>query len=382
LRIFEANGLEIEKQVPIVPVDGSKPITVADFVVKGQRRAIYVDGAAFHRGERLRRDRLIRQSLREAEPAWEVITLTAKDLARGSRSLVALLGEGYALPEAPPSPQALPGTESDASQGAAVSSVTASGLEVTHPRAEEQPRDYELLDQLDGGGMAECYRARHRESGDVVFFKRVRLGSDDAAALQREAHIYAKLQYITSEHLLQVRELVRSDEHVALVTDFADGGDLKHNVESRALRRVAAAEAAAIALEVAQGLADLHDNGIVHRDLKPENVLRCSGKWKLADFGIAKSQAQGFGGRTFKQAGTYGYAAPEQFEGTEAHPSADVYSFGKLMVFLLTGGTDLDRVPVEYSDLRRLVFRCASPMAEGRPAIQEVVALLEAISGP
>jgi serine/threonine protein kinase len=152
-----------------------------------------------------------------------------------------------------------------------------------------------------------------------------------------------------------------------------------HYVESQTPCRVPIAEALTIAVEIAQGLVELHAAGIVHRDLKPENVLRVGDKWKLADFGIAKNRAQAAPGRTFQQAGTYGYAAPEQFEGVEAHPSADVYSFGKLVVFLLTGRTDLDRVPVEYAELRRLAFRCASQVVEARPEIAAVLGLLNAM---
>jgi serine/threonine protein kinase len=229
--------------------------------------------------------------------------------------------------------------------------------------------------------MAECYRARDRTTGDIVFLKRARAHSDDAAALQREADIYGRLQYVDCEHILEVRDLKRAETYVALITEFADGGDLAHYVESQSLRKLTAAEALPIALEIALGLAELHAAGIVHRDLKPENVLRVGGKWKLADFGIAKNRAQAVPGHTFQRAGTYGYAAPEQFEGTEAHPSADIYSFGKLIVFLLTGKTDLDRVPVEYGDLRRLAFRCASGLPESRPGISEVVEFVRALGG-
>jgi serine/threonine-protein kinase len=74
----------------------------------------------------------------------------------------------------------------------------------------------------------------------------------------------------------------------------------------------------------------------VHRDLEPENVLRAGTRWKLADFGIAKNRARAAPGVTFKQAGTYGYAAPEQLEGSPADPSADIYSFGKVLTYLAT----------------------------------------------
>jgi serine/threonine protein kinase len=224
--------------------------------------------------------------------------------------------------------------------------------------------------------MAECYRARERATGEVVFLKRARLGTEEAAALQREADVYGRLQYADCEHVLQVRGLNHGDVYLGLVTELADGGNLADYVEAQTLRRLAPGEALVVALEVAQGLVELHQAAIVHRDLKPENVLRVGNKWKLADFGIAKNRTQVVAGRTFQQAGTYGYAAPEQFEGVEAHPSADVYSFGKLLVFLVTGRTDLDRVPLEYAELRRLAFRCASPIPESRPTISDVLNLM------
>jgi serine/threonine protein kinase len=74
--------------------------------------------------------------------------------------------------------------------------------------------------------------------------------------------------------------------------------------------------------------------------------------------------------------------APEQFEGTQAEPSADVYSFGRMLVFLLTGTTDLDRVPLEYAEARQLARRCAAPAAEVRPTIHEVIRSLDQLAVP
>lgn len=78
LRLFEKHGIDVEKQVAIAPRDGEAPLSTADFVLKGQRVAIYVDGAAFHRGQRLRRDRFIRQKLEDG--GWRVVVLRASDL--------------------------------------------------------------------------------------------------------------------------------------------------------------------------------------------------------------------------------------------------------------------------------------------------------------
>ncbi|MBM3758583.1 MAG: hypothetical protein FJW38_31995, partial [Acidobacteria bacterium] len=83
LRLFEKHGFHPEKQVPVSPTAGGVPISIADFAVPGRRLAIYIDGAAFHVGQNLRRDRYIRDRLRNGQPQWRVEELTAKDLAGG-----------------------------------------------------------------------------------------------------------------------------------------------------------------------------------------------------------------------------------------------------------------------------------------------------------
>lgn len=93
LRLFEKHGVEVEKQVPVAANDGERPISIADFVLKGTRVAIYVDGAAFHRGDRLRRDRFIRDRLRAGNNGWRVVELGARDLGRGAAIVETVRGE-------------------------------------------------------------------------------------------------------------------------------------------------------------------------------------------------------------------------------------------------------------------------------------------------
>ena len=83
LRLFQEHGFNPQPQVPVAPSDGALPISIADFAVPDRNLAIYVDGAAFHTGARLRRDRIIRTRLREGLRHWSVVELRAPDLARG-----------------------------------------------------------------------------------------------------------------------------------------------------------------------------------------------------------------------------------------------------------------------------------------------------------
>jgi hypothetical protein len=80
LRLFEKHGIEVEKQVPVSSDPGGRPISQADFKVKDKNILIYIDGAAFHTGSRLRRDVAIRKALAEGAERWSVLSLGAKDL--------------------------------------------------------------------------------------------------------------------------------------------------------------------------------------------------------------------------------------------------------------------------------------------------------------
>lgn len=90
LRFFERNGIAVEKQVEIAPAEGSKAISCADFVLKGKRVAIYVDGASFHVGRRLRRDNLIRGRLQEGPTPWRIVVLKKSDLSNETSLIEAM----------------------------------------------------------------------------------------------------------------------------------------------------------------------------------------------------------------------------------------------------------------------------------------------------
>jgi hypothetical protein len=80
LRLFEKHGITVDKQVPVAPEADAAPISVADFCVRGTKVVVYVDGAAFHVGAALRRDRRIREALRKGSFGWRVVELRASDL--------------------------------------------------------------------------------------------------------------------------------------------------------------------------------------------------------------------------------------------------------------------------------------------------------------
>jgi len=72
-------------------------------------------------------------------------------------------------------------------------------------------------------------------------------------------------------------------------------------------------------------------------DLKPDNILYHDGKWKIADFGIARFVEEATASNTLKEFLSPWYAAPEQWRLERATHGTDVYALGCIAFCLLTG---------------------------------------------
>jgi serine/threonine-protein kinase len=94
-------------------------------------------------------------------------------------------------------------------------------------------------------------------------------------------------------------------------------------------------EAKGVALDIISGLAEVGD--IVHRDLKPANVLCHEGRWKIADFGIAKFVQDVTSIDTLRSSLTPTYAAPEQWRGERPTGATDVYALGCMLHAMING---------------------------------------------
>ncbi|KAM2104681.1 hypothetical protein ACFX1R_015255 [Malus domestica] len=115
-----------------------------------------------------------------------------------------------------------------------------------------------------------------------------------------------------------------------------------------------------IAVGTARGLAYLHEDCrdcIIHCDVKPENILLDSEySPKLADFGLAKLLGRHHSRVLTTMRGTVGYLAPEWFSGEAITPKADVFSYGMVLIEVISGRRNREGLDDGVENFRPIRF--------------------------
>jgi serine/threonine protein kinase len=212
---------------------------------------------------------------------------------------------------------------------------------------------YQLLQKIDLGGMAEIFRARRvgpHGFEKIVAIKIIlpHLSSDRefVAMFSSEAKVTAQLQH---PNIVQIYDFGRDDDTYFIAMEYIHGlnlndlilileeSDLELSLDhiNYIIKHVCAA------LEYAHCLTDLRGKPleIVHRDINPKNVmLSFSGEIKLMDFGIALAASRCF--QTLADGmikGKLAYLSPEQVRSHELDRRADLFSLGIVYYELITG---------------------------------------------
>lgn len=194
---------------------------------------------------------------------------------------------------------------------------------------------YELQEFL-GGGMSHVYRAQDTVLGRTVALKILtEAGVADAESKARFLQEARMASNISHENIISVYDFGEEHSRPYIVMEFLRGESLRDAIKGAhtgdMMNRLRTA------LQVARALDYIHSRKIIHRDIKPENIhVDTSGKVKLMDFGIAKSEGLQLTRAGFTL-GTPYYMAPKQVLGQQVTYLVDIYAFGVMLFELLAG---------------------------------------------
>jgi hypothetical protein len=189
-----------------------------------------------------------------------------------------------------------------------------------------------LESRLGIGGSAVVFRARHLGL-DVPVAVKVLTTPDGPQLGATEARLLARLDH---PHIVRVLDVDAEGSIPHLVLELVDGPPLYDILRQRGA--LPPAEAARIALEVAQALDHAAERGVLHRDLKPSNILLGrDGRSRVADLGIAAPN--GAIDDSTEVLGTLTYLAPERLRPgpNRNDPRADLWSLGIVLHEMLVG---------------------------------------------
>jgi serine/threonine protein kinase len=237
---------------------------------------------------------------------------------------------------------------------------------------------YRIVVLIGVGGWGEVYKAVDTRLQRVVALKILPRRPEDphlCTRFEREARAIGRVLH---PRICVLHDIGSEGAFEYLVMEFLDGVTLAERLTAGALEITHTLD---YALNIVEGLAEIHRYGIVHRDIKPGNIMLTADGAKLLDFGIATEQladpattddiTRGERPMAFTTAwGTPRYMAPEQLWGTTVDQRTDIFAFGAVLYEMITGtkafagDTALDVTMAVLEDDPAPISTDASPQLE------------------
>lgn len=244
------------------------------------------------------------------------------------------------------------------------------------------------------GSYGEAWLVERLSDKAIFVAKTMDLGK---MSTRDRTYAYSEIKCLASCHhpnIIKYIEDKEENEHLLIVMEFADSGDLDRQIKARGsdFKYFQEHEALFLFLQLCLALDHIHAHKMLHRDIKGANVLLTStGLIKIGDFGFSHQYddtVSGVVANTF--CGTPYYLAPELWNNQRYSKKADVWSLGVLlyeimalkrpftstnmkglMAKVLSG--DYEPLPEVYSaDFRDVVRKILVCDAEKRPSVRDI----------
>ncbi|KAH0943058.1 LOW QUALITY PROTEIN: hypothetical protein HID58_002695, partial [Brassica napus] len=253
-------------------------------------------------------------------------------------------------PSAPPRPRGMSSSSSvhpPPSPGLALGTYQGT---FTYEELARATNGFSEANWLGQGGFGYVYRGILR-NGKEIAVKQLKAGSAQGEReFQAEVGIISRVHH---RHLVALVGYCIADAQRLLVYEFAPNNTLEFHLHGKGRPPLAWSSRLKIAVGSAKGLSYLHENcnpKIIHRDIKAANILLdFKFEAKVADFGLAKIALDTNTHVSTRVMGTFGYLAPEYAASGKLTEKSDVFSFGVVLLELITGRRPVD-VNNTYAD--------------------------------
>lgn len=240
---------------------------------------------------------------------------------------------------------------------------------------------YQLLRQMDAGGMATIY-----EAIDTRLDRRVAVKIMHAHLAQDEQFVERFIREAKAAAALSHPNVVAVQDQgwnqsgipaVFIVMELVDGHTLRDYLNERG--GITAADGIKFLLPVLSALGAAHRLGIVHRDVKPENILVSKeGRIKITDFGLAKGAMIGstMTAESSVILGSVSYLSPEQVSRGIADSRSDVYSAAITAFEIFTGAKPFEGdepIQIAFMHVNSRVPRISSFIPDIPKALDDLI---------
>lgn len=192
-----------------------------------------------------------------------------------------------------------------------------------------------------GENIVAIKKVENKVGDEVVMVDKKQSGAEMGPmdSLMEEIKILGQLHH---PNLVKLIGYCMEEEEAFLVYEYVANRSLDQYIGSKE-RTLPWNTRLQIAVDSAEALHYLHEKRIVHRDFKPPNILLDENfRVKLTDFGFAKALNADVSRASTRIMGTLGYLDPSYLITGELNLTSDVYSFGILLLELLTGRHAID----------------------------------------
>ncbi|KAG2584307.1 LRR receptor kinase SERK2-like isoform X3 [Panicum virgatum] len=204
----------------------------------------------------------------------------------------------------------------------------------------EATNNFSVENKLGQGGFGPVYKGRFPDGLDIAVKRLASHSGQGLTEFKNEVQLIAKLQH---RNLVRLLGCCSQGEEKMLIYEYLLNKSLDFFIFDETRRTLLNWDRRLVIIEgIAQGLLYLHKHSrlrVIHRDVKASNILLDSEmNPKISDFGLAKMfSSNDIEGNTQRVVGTFGYMAPEYASEGLFSTKSDVFSFGVLVLEIITG---------------------------------------------